>query len=218
MPPGAEDQTRERLIEAAGEVFAEQGFQAATVRDICAKAGANVAAVNYHFRDKMGLYVAVLQNSVCAASPADVRSLMEQAAAPEEALRLMITHMLHRMYRAGGRGGWHVRIMAHELARPTAALDRVVAEVIGPNYIAMRQILARILDTGPDDEITRLCAHSIVGQVVHYAHATPVIERVWPGFELTEERVGRIAAHIADFSLHAVRALGNRTRERLLNE
>ena len=54
--PGA---TRLQLIEAAGEVFAEMGFQNATVREICRRAGANVAAVNYHFQSKEALLDAV---------------------------------------------------------------------------------------------------------------------------------------------------------------
>src|SRR3954453_12160787 len=59
--------TRKRLLEAAGEVFADKGFKAATVRDICCRAGANVAAINYHFGDKERLYAEVLQLAqVCA--------------------------------------------------------------------------------------------------------------------------------------------------------
>jgi AcrR family transcriptional regulator len=210
--PSPEDQTRARLIEAAGQVFAEQGFQAAKIRDICARAGANIAAVNYHFRDKMGLYVAVLENSICAGRPADARALLEGGIEPEEALRRMIAYMLERMCRAGGPGAWHVRIMVHEIAQPSAALDRVIDEVIAPNNAVMRQILSRLLGTPPDHETTRLCAHSIVGQVVHYAHARPVIARLWPEFELNQERLTRIAAHIADFSLLAVRGLATRAQ------
>ena len=52
----ASAQTRQALIEAGGAVFAEQGFHDATVRDICARAGANIAAVHYHFGDKEALY------------------------------------------------------------------------------------------------------------------------------------------------------------------
>jgi AcrR family transcriptional regulator len=212
MQPAPEDQTRERLIEAAGEVFAEHGFQAATIRDICTRANANVAAINYHFRDKTGLYLEVLRHSICAAPPVGIRTLVEQSRSPEEALRLMIHHMLHRMYGKGERSAWPVRIMAHELAQPTAALDQVVQEVIGPNYAAMRQIISRILGMPPDHETTRLCAHSVLAQVVHYAHARPVIARLWPELELTSERLDRIAAHIADFSLCSLHEMAKRTK------
>src|ERR687891_2210622 len=54
--------TEKRLLEAAGEIFAEYGYRAATVRQICEKAGANIAAVNYYFGDKEGLYLAVLRS------------------------------------------------------------------------------------------------------------------------------------------------------------
>jgi AcrR family transcriptional regulator len=48
----AEEKTRDKILDAAGEVFAEHGFEGATIRAITERAGANVAAVNYHFRDK----------------------------------------------------------------------------------------------------------------------------------------------------------------------
>lgn len=208
LPPDASDPTRARLIEAAGQVFAEYGFQSATIREICTRAGANIAAVNYHFRDKAGLYLAVLRHSMTLdLGQPDPRQLAINNASPEEALRLIISAMLHRMHSPITGRACHLRIMAHEMAQPTEALPRVVEEVIGPNYAAMRGILARLLGTAPDDDLTRYCAHSVIGQVVHYAHAGPVIKLLWPELRMTAERLNQIATHIAEFSLAATQKL-----------
>lgn len=54
--------TRERLIRAARRIFAERGYDAASVREITAAAAANLGAVNYHFGSKQALYDAVLDS------------------------------------------------------------------------------------------------------------------------------------------------------------
>ena len=113
------DPTRQKIMDAAGEIFAEQGFQAATVRDICARAGANVAAVNYHFGDKAGLYVEVLRLSTCAVREQEVLAAGKDLP-PEEALRAMIFGMSRKML-PHERPSWAFRLMAHEMAQPTPA-------------------------------------------------------------------------------------------------
>jgi TetR/AcrR family transcriptional regulator, regulator of cefoperazone and chloramphenicol sensitivity len=57
-------ETRERLLAEAARLFADQGFRKVTVREICRAADANVAAINYHFGDKLGLYRDVLQSAI----------------------------------------------------------------------------------------------------------------------------------------------------------
>jgi AcrR family transcriptional regulator len=205
------DATRAKLLEAAGMIFAQQGFQAATVREICASAGANVAAVNYYFGDKLGLYTEVLRESICVAHGSAMQDALESAKTPEEALRRFIEGMLQRMSSAD-RSSWSFRIMAHELARPTPALSHVIDEVMRPNYQKVREIIGAILHLGPDDDTTRLCAHSLIGQVVHYAIARPVINVLWPDLRMTPERVQQIATHIADFTLFSLHALAKQTK------
>ncbi|MGC9194135.1 MAG: TetR/AcrR family transcriptional regulator [Syntrophobacteraceae bacterium] len=58
------EDTKARLIKAAGEVFAQHGYRASTVRQICQRARTNVGSVNYHFRDKKGLYKAIFGQSL----------------------------------------------------------------------------------------------------------------------------------------------------------
>jgi hypothetical protein len=53
----------------------------------------------------------------------------------------------------------------------------------------------------PDHKTTRLCAHSIVGQILFYAFAKPVISRLAPEIKMTEKQIDLIADHITEFSL-----------------
>lgn len=59
-PKGAE--TRGRLLEAAETLFADRGYDAVSVREITARAGANVSSVRYYFGSKAGLFDAVLRS------------------------------------------------------------------------------------------------------------------------------------------------------------
>ncbi|MGH7994604.1 MAG: TetR/AcrR family transcriptional regulator, partial [Limisphaerales bacterium] len=119
----AHDETRGQLLEAAGEVFAEIGFRNATVREICRRAGANVAAVNYHFGDKETLYAEVLRDSQQKAFEKYPPLLGVAAdAPPEEKLRAFIQSFLLRIFDSGTitRFG---KIMSREMVEPTGALD-----------------------------------------------------------------------------------------------
>jgi AcrR family transcriptional regulator len=210
--PSTPDPTREKLLEAAGQVFAEHGFQAATVREICSRAGANVAAINYYFGDKVELYEEVLRQAVCAAHDAPMREAVK-GMQPNEALRRVIRHMLGKLGGAG-RPSWTMRLMGHEMTQPTPSLARVVDEIIAPNYAMLRGIVGRMIDLPPDHEKTRLCVHSIIGQVLHYMHARPVIARLWPDLSMTEDKMDQVAEHIADFSLAYLKAYAKSSRKK----
>ena len=207
----ASERTRERLIDAAGELFAELGFHHTTVRQICNRAGANIAAVNYHFRDKTGLYTEVVRQSMRAARLDAVRAAFEKNAPPEEILRAVIKTRLESL-RGLDLGDWHFRIFAHELAKPTPAMDVVVSEAIRPLYLRMCQLLGIILNLPPDHQQTRLCAHSIIGQILFYAFATPVIGRLGPQIKMTQPQVEVVANHITEFSLAYLRKTNRSSR------
>ncbi len=203
MPDAPHDPARRKILDAAGEIFAAHGFQTATVRDICARAGVNVAAVNYYFGDKAALYLETLRESLCAAK-VDAFSTDLPANNPEDTLKAIIHAMCRRMM-ATERPSWAYRIMAHEMAQPTQALDQVIEEVIRPAYQRLRNTLAAILGLPPENETTRMCAHSIIAQVIHYVSSRPVIARVWPDLQMTPAQVEMLANHIAAFSLCSVK-------------
>src|SRR6266545_7304469 len=96
--PIASDRTRSRLLEAAAEMFAELGFHHATVRQICDRAGTNIASINYHFGDKTGLYTEVVRQSMRAARFDAVRAALDQHASPEEILRAVVKARLENLW------------------------------------------------------------------------------------------------------------------------
>jgi AcrR family transcriptional regulator len=200
----ASEQTRTRLIDAAGEMFAELGFHHTTVRQICERAGANIAAINYHFRDKTGLYTEVVRQSMRAARLDAVRAAFDQNAPPEQVLRAVIRARLESL-RSLDLGDWHFRIFAHELAKPTPAMNVVVNEAIRPLYARMCQLLGHLLRLPPEHEKTRLCANSIIGQILFYAFARPVISRLAPEMKMSATQLDQLTDHITEFSLAYLR-------------
>lgn len=205
------DGTREKLLAAAGEIFAETGYYGATVRRICARAGTNVALVNYYFRDKMGLYTEVLQQSVQAAHVDAIAKALDKDGSPEEILRGVINA---RVQAIGSRGAAHqqLRIVIHELAQPTPAMAHVVDTISRPVYLRILTLIGQIIGLPAEDEKTRLCAHSVMGQIMLYVLARPFLTRVWPGLTMNAEQLRRIADHITDFSLAYLQQEGSNRR------
>jgi len=202
--------TEQRLLEAAGETFAEFGYRAATVRQICEKAGANVAAVNYYYGDKERLYMAVLRSVPNAhAEKYPSRFGLSAKATAAEQLRAYVQALLHRVFDAG-RPGWHSKIIAREMVEPTRALDSLLEEVALPLHRELASIVRLLLGTTATDEDVRLCALSIMGQCVYYHHARTVLARIYPEQKYGAEDVARLADHISEFSLAALREFAQR--------
>lgn len=191
------DQTNSRILEAAGQVFAERGFHAATTRDIASRAEVNVAAINYHFRDKMGLYTEVLMSGMQWVRMIPLEPI---EGPPAEQIRAFLV-----MYLAGllgqGKPTWLVKLVAREMAQPTEALERIVNEVIRPVEARLRSMIAEFTGLDAESDKVRMSAHSMIGQCLHYHHARHVLEHLWPELDQSAERVQAIADHIYSFSM-----------------
>ena len=201
-------ETRARLLEEARTMFAAQGFRRVTVREICAAAGANVAAINYHFGDKRGLYLEILDRAI-----AIMQETSQQARAAgeggtsEEKLRAFIRVFLQRIGQA--KDPWIHQLMIHEMADPTDALDQVVREVIEPRISYLRGLVADILGAPPEDERVMRCVLSVQSQF-QAAMANPVAKQLMPGLVGGPAAMDTLAQHIADFSIGGIRSLRRR--------
>jgi len=198
---GAADSTRMRLLKAAAAVFAEHGYQDATVRQICARAGANIALVNYHFGDKLELYTEVLRFAL-QSGPGGARfDLPSVAGEPEEALHRIVAALVERAFEASDQANLRFRLILNEFVRPSGATARVVDVVMRPVYERLREIAGSILGLPANHQKTRLCVHSVLGQVAHFAHARPMLGLLWPEMTMTPAQRELVTEHIAEFSL-----------------
>jgi AcrR family transcriptional regulator len=199
--------TKRRLMDAAGEIFSEKGFKAATVREICRHAKANVAAVHYHFGDKAGLYKSLLVEAFEAGLKRYPPHMnLGPEASGEQRLYAFIHSFLLRML-GGERFAWCGKLMARELQEPTEALDHIVERYIRPLSEQLRSIVAEVLGNGaqPDDHRTQYCAMSVVGQCQYVFRSRSVIGRLIPSMRFDEAGIAALAQHIADFSLSALK-------------
>ena len=197
--------TRKRLLEAAGEVFAEKGFKAATVRDICCRAGANVASINYHFGDKERLYGEVLQLAQTCARERYPDGFGDMpGASAEHRLHTMVHSYLRRLLDEG-RPAWQGKLMAREMIDPTPALNAVVDRQIRREFEVLEGVVRELGGGRLDAANVRRCTASIIGQCLFYRHAAPVIQRISPDLKYDAAGIDYLADHVTQFSLAAIK-------------
>lgn len=201
-----EASTRDRLLNAAGEVFADRGFRDATVREICRIAGVNIAAVNYHFGDKASLYREVIQFSAREAFTKYPIGGVEPNATAEDRLRAFVRNYLNRML-DDGRPAWHAKLITREMVEPTPVLDELVEAFVRPQYERISAIVTELLGEAATPERVRMCVTSIVGQCLFYKNCRPVIERLLTEHRYDEASRAALADHIAEFSLGGIARL-----------
>lgn len=202
--------TKKRLIEAACRIFAEKGYRDATVAEICEAAGANIAAVNYHFGDKESLYDAVWRHAFRITKdtyPLD--GVLPQKPTTEDYLYSYASAMLHRIF-SDEEAGLFPRLLCREMAAPTLALDRIAGEALFPQSRFIGQAVEQAAGEELSEEQLRNCMHSIIGQCAFFNFSRPLREPVMGRKRLSEEEIDRIARHIAAFSMGGLQAVQER--------
>jgi TetR/AcrR family transcriptional regulator, regulator of cefoperazone and chloramphenicol sensitivity len=204
----ADPDTRERLLGEGARLFAARGFARVTVRDICRAADANVAAINYHFGGKKGLYDAVVQSAIDrmqATTEAIIAAGRGQA--PKQQMTAYITIFL-KVVTAAGRDNWIHQLMVREITEPTPALDRVVREVLEPRTKYLAGVVASLLGCRVDDPRVGRSVMSVQLQTLAAIDQRPPMHRV----PATPAAVDELADHIARFSLGGIAAINETPR------
>lgn len=219
MRNGAGPGTRERLIEAAGQVFAARGYRGATLREIAERAGANLAAANYHFGSKQRLYREVareyferlqrkLEERGARADPESLASLSPQQKA--ELLRARIATLFETLL---DRESPHAALMQRELSDPSGALPFIVRRYIEPLHRDLVRLLAALAPGLPGESLER-CAFSTLGQVSFYLLHRPALLLLMGRKSYPRGFGEAIAEHVTDFTLGGLERLAAAARAR----
>ncbi len=144
-------ETRQHILQVAGRVFADLGFARATSREICQTAGTNMAAVNYHFGGKDGLYDAVLAEAHSQLVRLnDLEAIAAADISHENKLRTLISLFVRRA--SGPALPWGLSVLVHELMAPSAHVPVLMRRAVLPKVQVIASLLAEMLgvsDTHP---------------------------------------------------------------------
>jgi AcrR family transcriptional regulator len=200
--------TRQRLLDAGLQRFADKGFAGVTVRDLCRAADANVASVNYHFGDKLGLYREVMERALEGARE-DVTISAPAGAGPEARIRHYVHTLMPRLASPSEDALSVQKLMRHEMNDPTPLAQWIADEVILPRIRFLNEAVAELLDTDPDDPRVRRCVVSVQAQCLFY-QPNNFRKVAMPGWrEMTAAEIAAAADHIVAFTLAGIERIAN---------
>lgn len=164
--PSREDgkETRARIIQCAGQLIAQQGYAKTTSKSICQLAQVNMAAVNYHFGSRDGLYIAVLKEIHAALLSLD--SLQALAAAPLTAEEKITCFLDKYILIAADEADWHLQVWARELLNPSPFIGQIIDEDAKPKLAIILKIFAEYLNMPPTDPVLYSCFISTMAPFV----------------------------------------------------
>jgi AcrR family transcriptional regulator len=202
-------ETRQRLLMAASEVFAEKGFWETTHAEICEKAKVNTAAVNYHFGSKENLYVESWKYSFERSMEAHPP---EGGIAPDAPVRERLRGRISAfMRRIADPDNHEVEIMHKEMANPTGLLTEAVQQTIERMRQGIRSMVQELLGDGASEQQVSFCVMSLVGQcfgpMLHLRRARRAPGAPYPVGPPFQFDVEELADHVTQFSLAGIRGI-----------
>jgi len=213
-------ETRQNLLEAAGQIFAQKGFREATIAEICQQATANTAAINYHFGSKEALYVESWRYSFTQSLKTyPLNGGIPPQAPAEERLHGRILAIMRRIIDPKSH---EFDIFHKEMASPTGLLAKAIQESVEPIFMGLAVLIGELLDREPSDHEVQLCSMSIraqcFGPLVHARRRKSAQSLPPTGLEPLLEDVEQLADHVTRFSLAGIRALRDRHTQQSDNE
>ena len=186
------DETKFRLMEAAGEIFAEFGYEAATVRQITNKAHANLSAVNYYFGDKHGLYKTIIRS--IGENIHDLLRFRCSSGTPEERLRNFVRCILTQ--ESTGRRTWGHLLMAREVLELRTEQEEALVQGASPVHTLAVELVENLVGSQPGPERLKLAAGLLVSTCINQIFQQRLDKKIYPELasdpEATEEAIEQV--------------------------
>lgn len=198
--------TREKLLTAAGEVFAEKGFRDATVAKICRRAEANISAINYYFGSKEALYQESWHHSFAESIRAYPPNGGVSAEAPaEERLRGQVKALIGRIADENNKDFF---ISQMEFANPTGLLEEVMKSELNPLRDNTRAVVRELLGPEADEQQVAFCETCVISMCFHPLLIRRVRQKTKHKKEVAViEDLAAFTDHVLRFALAGITAI-----------
>lgn len=200
--PKDSEKTRARLIEAAGQLFAEKGFKGVTVRHIAAAAETHLSALNYHFRSKDAMYREVLLEACRSDAISDKDQRQLRKLAPEKALFIVVQEAL-KTYAGKGANNWRAVVLSRECRQPGPVFDEVVQEYFRPETDFLAEIIGKAVGKSGQDHQVRFAVLALIGLLDTFGLYSHLIAAVAPGMAESFRKKDQMARQIVRLVLEA---------------
>jgi len=201
--------TRERILDEAETLFANNGYHAVSVREITRAAQCNLAAVNYHFGNKQNLYLEVFRSRWLPRASRVHRNFRKALKNNGNLSPSAVVQSLARAFLEGPMSDdermRHHKLIFGELAQPTEAFELVADQVLKPLFTNLMTDLKAVMPDTTGDKQMALNAFSILAMVLHFNLARPLITRFLDGHDEVDFK-DRLVEHIVEFSLNGIGA------------
>jgi AcrR family transcriptional regulator len=199
------EETRRKIIDAAGKIFAESGYNAATVRDITDKAGVNLSAVNYHFGDKKNLYREVLVDGIAEMQ----QRLLDRCSSgtPEQRFHAYVEEMVRISFL--DERPWQWAIMTREMSgisQDSELADQLVG-LVRPNQLLLFSIMRDLVGPDTSSKDIEAVAQFVIGMLVHLIHGKGFIRRLSDVITFDPSDMESVVERIYVFALAGIGSL-----------
>lgn len=191
-------QSRERLLLAAMHLFAERGFAAASIRDIAAAAGTNLAAISYYFGDKAGLYRAAFSERAPHGGQ-EVAAFTDPALPLRASLQAFYAMLLEPL-KQGNLARLHMRLWLREMLEPTGLWVEEIENGIQPAHAALTLVLGRHLGMAQASDALAQLTFGVVGLALQLILTRDVIDRLAPQLLASDAAIDSWMARLVDFA------------------